>query len=276
MVKVPRDESCLVGLNFSLTFGKILPNKNYFLIWVTKKITWYDTWMKIINLGLIMSMVALSGCKTEKQSDGIVELKDSDLVGIAVEGKFGFQDKQGVIRIPARFENVGQFSEGLAKVQVDQTVGYINTMGNMVIKLPYDIPYFNRRGYSYQALWARARDFKEGLAAVILFVDDQNSPNGKIDRWGYIDRQGKVSIPPKYSTEGGDIIGAGDFSEGLAAVNFCFGGMPTFGYIDSNGTVVISPKYSSASPFKNGLAQVTMGFYEFTINKKGEIINEKK
>jgi len=70
---------------------------------------------------------------------------------------------------------------------------------------------------------------------------------------GYIDRNGKVVLEPKYD-------GASQFSEGLARVSV---GRDTIisegfsqGFIDENGTVVIQPQWDVVSYFSEGLAAV--------------------
>jgi hypothetical protein len=64
--------------------------------------------------------------------------------------------------VPAVYDEIGPFSEGLAPVEVNGKWGFIDTKGNMVIPAVYD----------------SAGSFSEGLAQVKV--------NGK---WGYIDKR---------------------------------------------------------------------------------------
>src|ERR1051326_9062601 len=65
------------------------------------------------------------------------------------------------------------------------------------------------------------------------------------DRWGYIDRSGKIVIEPRFES-------AGEFSEGLAVASL----EERSGFIDTSGKIVIEPKYPVARPFSEGLARV--------------------
>ena len=85
---------------------------------------------------------------------------------------------------PITYDYVGDFSEGLAHVQLNGKYGFVNKSGEVVIPIKYDY----------------ARDFSEGLAAVQL--------NGK---WGFINKSGKIIIPSIYDDAGG-------FSDGYALV----------------------------------------------------------
>ncbi len=66
------------------------------------------------------------------------------------------------------------------------------------------------------------------------------------EAYGYIDRYGKMVIPPGFDE-------AGPFSQGLAAVKVG----DKYGYVDKTGAMKIEPKFDEAEPFKEGLAAVT-------------------
>ncbi len=68
------------------------------------------------------------------------------------------------------------------------------------------------------------------------------------DRWGYIDKEGKIVIEPQFFC-------AGSFSDGLACV--CNG--PKHGYIDTAGKLVIKYKFDDANDFCEGRACVAVG-----------------
>ena len=95
-----------------------------------------------------------------------------------------FADSEGNELFNKQFEEVCDFSKGLAPVKQDGKWGLINTKGEGVIPCIYD-----------EATW-----FSEGLARV-----------GQNDKWGFINTQGEVIAPCIYDN-------AWDFSEGLARV----------------------------------------------------------
>jgi hypothetical protein len=102
-------------------------------------------------------------------------------------GKWGYVDKSWKFAVPPRFDSVAQaFSEGLTSVQIDGMTAVVDRTGTVVIA-PHKWQVFG---------------FSEGLAVFRL---------QKSDRWGYIDRDGRVVIPPRF-------VEAGSFRGGLARV----------------------------------------------------------
>lgn len=166
----------------------------------------------------------------------------------------GYIDKQGKIVIQPQFERAYPFSEGIARVKLldnnSLRSGFITQTGEILFTHPF---------------LSDSRDFCEGLAAVKIG-----------NKWGYIDRQGKIKIPPQF-------MGAQDFSEELAAVIDVRG---KWGYISKTGYFVIPPKFNPVlefttppSKFSEGLAAV--GADDGTkrwgyINKKGELAIEPR
>ena len=120
-----------------------------------------------------------------------------------------------------RFDWAGDFSEGLAPVQVDGRFGYIDTSGGFRIK----------PGFAY------AGGFSCGRAPALM--------NG---RWGYLDATGAVAIPAAYDW-------AGAFSEGLAPVV----ADSAYGYIDTTGAFAGPLRFSDARPYSGGYAAVRFG-----------------
>lgn len=184
----------------------------------------------------------------------------------------GFLDAYGNVAIPATFDEVWHFAEGLAPVEVSGKRGYINKNGKFVIEPAYDF----------------ARWFSEGLAVV---RPDENGKFGYIDKSGrmviepqydsafdfseelarvkkdgetfYIDKQNRVAIPPQ---EG--MVYTGEFSDGLAD----FKKDRKYGFIDKQGRVVIEPKYGYVPGFSEGLSPASNGNGLGFIDKTGKLV----
>lgn len=85
-------------------------------------------------------------------------------------GKWGFSDGFKTV-IPAMYDEVFCFKEGLASVEIDGKCGYIDSENNIAVPLDYDI----------------AMSFSDGLAMV-----------AKGEKCGYIDKNNEVVIPFEY------------------------------------------------------------------------------
>jgi len=67
-------------------------------------------------------------------------------------------------------------------------------------------------------------------------------------KWGFMDRSGKVVIPPEFDDEG-------DFFNHRAKVQKD----SRWGYIDDTGRIVVTPRFDNAGDFREGLAPVQVG-----------------
>jgi hypothetical protein len=182
-------------------------------------------------------------------------------------GRWGYADRSGKVIIAAQFDAARPFADGLAQVGVvDEELpevagrpnlkwGYIDGRGRVLVELRYAV----------------LRNFSENLAAAALLdakKPERPSFGRALERrnltWGYVDRSGREVIPFQF-------LGAGDFSEGLAAVNavnvggeasYC-GSSSKYGYIDKTGAFIIKPQFARAASFKNGSARVSIGKTEY-------------
>ena len=178
--------------------------------------------------------------------------------------KFGVVDKTGSFIVPLEYDEIRDFSNGLAVVKgeiADDRSGYSHKK-----YIRWGI--IDKAGALVQPLkYTEISEFSEGLAKV-------KSGNA----WGYIDKTGKVVIPVKYKeisefSDGllnadGNIIDktgkvivkyswVGELSEGLARVK----SGNAWGYIDKTGKVVIPVEYYRAEDFSGGFAIVSNNEY---------------
>ncbi len=143
-------------------------------------------------------------------------------------GRIAFVDKTGseAVKLPPNTVTIDDFSEGLARVDIKiggspAYTGFIDKSGRMAFRLPF---------------YSGSGRFSEGLAVV-----------RRNDRFGYIDKTGRVVIPIRYRW-------AEDFHSGLAVVStsqqiWDRKGLgkslffePNRGYIDKSGKIIWKPR----------------------------------
>lgn len=189
--------------------------------------------------------------KETAQYDNITEFTNG-LAAVSKNDKWGFIDKSGKLVIPLQFDKVGEFADnGLAMaVKKDESqFGYINKEGNFVMEQLH---------WSY-GNWKKYSD--NGLAPCM---------NGK-KLWGYMDEKGNVKIEPKYEK-------ANLFYEGLAFVESHDETGYHDMYIDEKGNVAFSvkiPLWFDAGDFHNGLAYLKGSNDKYGyIDKTGKFVIE--
>lgn len=188
------------------------------------------------------------------------DFQDNGLAIVQLKDHFGVIDQSGRYVVKPVYDSINQFSEGRAIVLDHHNFSVIDETGMILNPKPYEF----------------IGDYHEGRA---LFhqIDDQ-----EVSKYGYLDLQGKVVIPPQYQaannfTEGKAFIKIKDSKyaliglngESLANFNYPYVGMPgdgllafqektngKYGYIDEYGNVIISPRYTGAQPFRDGRAVV--------------------
>lgn len=210
------------------------------------------------------------------------------------DNSWGFVSAKGIV-IAEGFEDASCFTDGLARVEKDRRVSYINIRGESEIdastwKIKKNslgifsdelilfsekrenlnsgtatftfnqfnsyAGYLDRNGnVKIQPIYIQASHFHDDMAYVIRFGNK---------KFEYINKSGDTVLPEKY-------LEAGEFSEGLANVSTHESNGKT-GYIDKNGDFVIAPRFEKASPFSEGLAAVKEGGKWGYIDKRGTYI----
>jgi WG containing repeat len=184
----------------------------------------------------------------------------SDGNGKYPKSKYGFLDKTGNYAISPQFDQAEDFHEGLARVGITKTesdpkhpqkprsttyYGYVDKTGKFIVP-----PKFLNA----------SPQFSGGMAWFKI-----NNPSNEKMLWGYINREGKVAIQPRYESDLGNFrLDNIDFHEGLA---FFKGG-----FINQKGQFVIPSKFRTATAFSEGFAEAqdkNTGYWGF-INTQGE------
>ncbi len=120
-----------------------------------------------------------TGKATIKRVDWVVKSDDDSLAVFAKKGKRGYVSTvTGEVMIPAEYEKAWLFSEGLAAVQKDNRILFIDRDGNEVLKGNWRVDTFYNNPL-----------FKGGYCVVIDHI------SGKA---GLIDREGRWAIEPVY------------------------------------------------------------------------------
>jgi hypothetical protein len=205
-----------------------------------------------------------------------------DRAWVKKNGKYGFIDNYGNIVLPISYdfyhENTRSFPfreyygfrDGLACVGVNEKFGYVNTKGEFVIKPIYDSNFDFENGLAivhtknhYGEINKKGEYIIKPIYALIFYGFGENNidafvyPN--VNSIGYMDKNEKVVIPPKFSE-------ASWFLEGMAGVAIEINGNNKWGFINTKGELAIQPIYDEAGDFKNGGAIVGIKEYD----EKGE------
>lgn len=115
-----------------------------------------------------------SGYAAGRYHEGLAPSAIIDKFDHIVKGKCGYIDKEANWIVEPKYDEVGEFEGGLARVGVNGLYGYIDKQGNEVVRPEYeseDIEFI--KGYIYVRT------------------------NGK---WGILDSRGNVIVSPKYNS----------------------------------------------------------------------------
>ena len=146
----------------------------------------------------------------------------------------GYIDQTGAVVIEPRFNGAEPFSEGLAVVRGEAGLAYIDGHAWVIEPRSDYASSFSEVSprMPFSINWSPATS----PCSVALAV-----PPRPVGKWGYVYWSGSFVIELRFDT-------AGDFSEGLAAVQTD----AEWGYIDQTGTVVIESRFKDARPFAKG------------------------
>ena len=173
------------------------------------------------------------------------------LAHVKKDGKFGFIDSDGVLRIPYQFKDAGNFHSGFAAVADENSkFGFIDKTGKLVVQYQYD--------------WAN--DMNDGLPTTpgngVAIVKKGN-------RFGLINQIGEIIFP--FELEADNLLLMINFTEGLYRCKKD----GKWGYITSDGKVAVPFLYDSCDKFTDGIAMVEKDGKYFYINKMGEKVKDR-
>ncbi len=129
------------------------------------------------------------------------------LRGIKKDGRYGFVDDKGRLRIANRYDSIGDFHEGLAAVKLIGKWGFVTTSDQIAIN-----PNFDSLSFFLNELAIVSRNKKYGLVEksgnIILplrYDHIHRLPNGKFllvasSLQGLADGQGNVLVEPRFNS----------------------------------------------------------------------------
>lgn len=140
--------------------------------------------------------------------------------GIRRDGRFGFIDQRGRLRIANRYEGIGKFTQGLAPVMIRGKWGFVSTEDVIVINPNYD----------------RVTQFENGFSIV--------TRNGRV---GLLSIDGKVTLPLRYDSIAQSTDKLLLYHQGKT------------GLADRSGRVLIEPRFNSLRVVADNLVVVSDG-----------------
>jgi hypothetical protein len=168
-------------IKYSTKRYRLQPSNDLSFILATK-----DDLQGLLNTeGDIVIPVKYRALRLPFNKNGLMEVQNK-------EGFYGFVNRKGKEVISCKYQNFGDFTDGLISAKKNDKRGFIDVKGKTVIPFKYD-----------HAFW-----FVEGFARVSKRI-------GNYYHFGYIDKQGNEIIPLKYAS-------ATDFENGYAWVRLDF------------------------------------------------------
>ena len=195
----------------------------------------------------------------EMQWDDLKEFSEG-LAGVSKDGQWGFIDVHGklVINLQRGWKYAFPFEDGLAQVDVGgANSDFVDTAGRTIV----------RRGQSDTNNIAWPRGLMSSPFLNLRFSYGLIPVQNKIGKWGFMNRDGRLIVPPQWD----QVL---DFHEGLALVSLFFPSNRTYqsGFVNTNGHLEIPLRSGGASSFSEGLAAVSSNGLCGFMDKSGRMV----
>ena len=183
------------------------------------------------------------------------------------EQKWGFVDKEGMIKINPQFSKTGNFSNGKCAVKNEVgECGYIDKTGKIIISHQFTnaFPFFYGKAIVYSDSKAGLIN-EEGKYIVNPQFEEMSYDGDKYmikqdDKWGWCNDEGTIIINPQFEK-------ASNFNESsLAPVKMG----KRWAYINAEGKTEINPQFDFALPYNGNIAAVLSGSKFGFIDKEGK------
>lgn len=147
----------------------------------------------------------------------IISSESEGFRGIKRNGRYGFIDEKGRLRIANRYEGIGQFHHGLAAVKILGKWGFVDKNDKIAVNPSFE----------------EVSEFFNGLAIA------------KKQKYGFIDREGRIILETRYDSI--YKIGTGNFIITLNNLK---------GLSNQEGRVLIEPRFEYVQDLGNGFVIV--------------------
>lgn len=172
-------------------------------------------------------------------SDGLCNVQNK-------EGKWGFIDKSGIVRINFQFDYSTSFYEGKAAVKFSEKWGVIDNEGKYILNAQFDDLVVDDNGFMILQGDKYGWCDKDGKFIInpqfessLPFIDSNLAPVLSNKKWGYVDKEGKFIINPQFDD-------AYVFFDDYAIIK----SSDKYGLIDKKGKIVVNPQFDEIkNPF---------------------------
>ncbi|MBL0882559.1 MAG: WG repeat-containing protein [Chitinophagaceae bacterium] len=174
--------------------------------------------------------------------------------------KWGYANEKRILIVPAKYDSVSIFSNGLGSFKVGQLWGVLDGNGKEFIpaKYTYISNFYGNCAIVRKKVVTASSYGIINRAGVEIIPDEYDQfymlSHGLIkakkgSQFGLFDSTGKELLRALYQS-------IGNFSEGFATIQYA----DKYGFVDSTGKVFLMPeKYTGANAFSNGFASVSVG-----------------
>ena len=162
------------------------------------------------------SFITKSGKIMDENDDRFEAIHDmtEEYIGVKIDGRWGFVDINGKLRVSNQYDNVGPYNEGLAPIKILGRWGYIDKREALIVQPRYDTVYY----------------FQGGVCEVVR--------NGK---FGIINAKGQITLDCEYDSlvrlNTGGFITTKENKKGL---------------VGSDGRLLILPRFDDMVDLDNG------------------------
>lgn len=173
-----------------------------------------------------------------------------EFIGVKIDGRWGFVDINGKLRIANQYDNIGPYNEGLAPIKILGRWGYIDKREDIIVQPAYDTVY----------------SFRGGLCEVV-----------KKGKYGLINAAGKITLECEYDDliklkTGGYLTRKGS-KYGLASEKGRLLILPRFDRVIDldNGYVIASRKGRFGLMSNDGVSIIPMIYEELKYDRHNDV-----